>query len=51
MLIEKIDPISKEIKKLLNDEKYLDNVLFEGAQKANKIAYLKIKEIKQLIGF
>ena len=23
-LIEKIEPISKEIKKLLNDEKYLD---------------------------
>tara|TARA_Y100000590_G_scaffold440132_1_gene565161 strand:+ start:53 stop:1054 length:1002 start_codon:yes stop_codon:yes gene_type:complete len=51
LLIEKIDPISKEIKKLLNDEKYLDNILFEGSQKADKIASAKIKEIKQLIGF
>ena len=51
LLVEKIDPISKEIKKLLNDEKYLDNILFEGSQKADKVASKKIKEIKQLIGF
>jgi len=51
LLVEKIVPISKEIKKLLNDEKYLDNILFEGSQKANEIASAKIKEIKQLIGF
>jgi tryptophanyl-tRNA synthetase len=51
LLVEKIDPISKEIKKLLNDEKYLDNILFEGSQKADEIASVKIKEIKQLIGF
>ena len=51
LLVEKIDPISKEIKKLLNDEKYLDNILFDGSQKADKIASKKIKEIKQLIGF
>jgi tryptophanyl-tRNA synthetase len=51
LLVEKIDPISKEIKKLLNDEKYLDNILFDGSQKADKVASKKIKEIKQLIGF
>ena len=51
LLVEKIDPISKEIKKLLNDEKHLDNILFDGSQKADKIASKKIKEIKQLIGF
>ena len=51
LLVEKIDPISKEIKKLLNDEKYLDNILFDGSQKADKIASKKIKKIKQLIGF
>ena len=30
VLIEKIDPISKEIKKLIKDEMYLDEILFNG---------------------
>jgi tryptophanyl-tRNA synthetase len=51
LLIDKIKPISQEIKKLLDDEKYLDNVLLEGSQKANIIASKKIKEIKHLLGF
>ena len=50
-LIETIDPISREIKKLLNDENYLDKILLEGSNKANKIASKKIKEIKDLVGF
>ena len=50
-LIEVIDPISREIKKLLNDENYLDKILLEGSDKANKIASKKIKEIKDLVGF
>jgi len=50
-LIETIDPISREIKKLLNDENYLDKILLEGSHKANKIASKKIKEIKGLVGF
>ena len=51
LLIEKIIPISKEIKRLLNDERYLDTILLEGSKKADKIASKKIKEIRQLIGF
>ena len=51
LLIEKLVPVSKEIKKLLNDEKYLDSILFEGSQKADKLASKKIKKIKELIGF
>ncbi|MDC1200540.1 tryptophan--tRNA ligase [Pelagibacteraceae bacterium] len=50
-LIETIDPISKEIKKLLNDKNYLDKILLEGSDKANKIASKKIREIKDLVGF
>ena len=50
-LTETIEPISKEIKKLLNDEKYLDTILLEGSVKADKIASKKIKEIKELVGF
>jgi tryptophanyl-tRNA synthetase len=50
LLVEKISPISKEIKRLLNDAKYLDNILLEGSQKADKMASIKIKEIKKIIG-
>jgi len=50
-LIEKIEPISKEVKKLLSDEKYLDEILLNGSNKADIIAVKKIKEIKELVGF
>ena len=50
LLVEKISPISKEIKRLLNDAKYLDNILLGGSQKADRIASIKIKEIKKIIG-
>jgi tryptophanyl-tRNA synthetase len=51
LLVEKIVPVSKEIKKLLNDKNYLDQILFEGSQKANNLASKKIKQIKELVGF
>ena len=51
VLIERIEPISKEIKKLLEDQKFLDSVLLEGSDKADKIASKKMKEIKELVGF
>ncbi|MDB4231434.1 tryptophan--tRNA ligase [Candidatus Pelagibacter sp.] len=51
VLIERIAPISKEIKKLLEDQKFLDSVLLEGSDKADKIASKKIKEMKELVGF
>ena len=41
----------RKLKKLLNDEKYLDTILLEGSDKADKIASKKIKEIKELVGF
>ncbi|MDB9773088.1 tryptophan--tRNA ligase [Candidatus Pelagibacter sp.] len=51
VLIERIEPISKEIKKLLEDQKFLDSVLLEGSDKADKIASKKMKEMKKLVGF
>jgi tryptophanyl-tRNA synthetase len=51
VLIDKIEPISQEIKKLLDDVKYLDTILLEGSEKAEKIASKKIKKIKELVGF
>jgi tryptophanyl-tRNA synthetase len=51
VLIERIEPISKEIKKLLEDQRFLDSVLLEGSDKADKIASKKMKEMKELVGF
>ena len=51
IIIEKIEPISKEIKRLLKDERYLDSILLEGSKKADRIASKKIIEIKELVGF
>ncbi len=51
ILSSKIIPISNEIKKLINDEKYLDKILLDGANKAEQIAGKKIDEMKEIIGF
>ena len=51
VLVDKIQPISEEIKKLLNDKLYLDNILLEGVERANIIASKKIKKIKEIVGF
>jgi len=51
VLIDRIQPISLEIKKLLNDKSYLDNMLLEGVERADKIASQKINKIKEIVGF
>ena len=51
VLVEKIYPISNEIKKLLKDEKYIDNILKTGSIEAEKIARKKVNDIKQKVGF
>jgi len=51
VLVEKIIPISNEIKKLLNEKKYLDTILLEGFEKAGKIASKKVKKIHDIVGF
>ncbi len=50
-LLDKIYPISIEIKKLINEENYIDKILVEGSEKANVIASKKIKKIHEIVGF
>ncbi len=50
-LVNKIEPISNEIKKLLGDKNFLDKILLDGVEKANNIASKKIKRIKEIVGF
>ena len=51
VLVDKIIPISVEIKKLLQDSNYLDEILLNGSKKADKIASQKMKKIHEIIGF
>jgi tryptophanyl-tRNA synthetase len=51
VLVEKINPISVEIKKLIDDKVFLDKILLDGYKKANNIASKKIKKMQEIIGF
>ena len=51
IVAEKILPISNEINKLQKDPKFIDDVLHEGAEKADKIVRKKVEEMKKIIGF
>ena len=51
VLVDKICPISTEIKKLLKESSYLDKLLEEGCVKANEIASKKIEKIHEIMGF
>ena len=49
-IIERICPIGSEIKKLLKDESYLNDILEKGAKKADLIAKTNLKEIYEIVG-
>tara|TARA_Y100001935_G_C17212816_1_gene461014 strand:+ start:50 stop:730 length:681 start_codon:yes stop_codon:yes gene_type:complete len=51
ILIEQIEPISKEIKKLMKEKSYLDKILLDGSSRASKFASQKIKKIHETMGF
>ena len=49
-LIERICPIGNEIRKLLQDQSYLNEILEKGSEKADLIAKNNLKEIYEIIG-
>ncbi len=51
VLVEKIDPISSEIKRLTKDKSFLDKILSEGQKKANDFASKKLKKMQEIVGF
>ena len=51
IIVTKMSPISKEIKKLLSDKNYLDQILKDGSEKAQDISSKKVKKIKEIVGF
>ena len=51
VMVDKIEPLTIEIKKLLNDRSYIEQILKDGSKKASEIASKKIKEIHKIVGF
>ena len=51
VIVDKIIPISNEIKKLLKEKNFLDEILKKGHQKADNIASEKLKKIHEIVGF
>ena len=50
LLIGQITPVGDEIKKLLADKSYLEQILKKGSEKANIIAEENLKNIREKIG-
>jgi tryptophanyl-tRNA synthetase len=51
VLVERITPISSEIKKLSSEIDYLDKILLNGQKKANEFASNKLKKMHEIVGF
>ena len=51
LLVEKIYPVSQKMKKIQKDTEFIDGVLKEGAEKADRIASKKVEEMKKIVGF
>ena len=51
LAIETLNPISFEMRKLLNDPKEIDKILRNGSYNAREIAEPVIKQVKELVGF
>ena len=51
IIVTKLSPISKEIKKLLSDKNYIDQILKDGSEKAQDISSKKVEKIKEIVGF
>jgi tryptophanyl-tRNA synthetase len=50
-LIEKVCPIGNEITKLMQDKKYLNQIMYEGAMKAREKSAIVLKDVYDIIGF
>ena len=51
ILISELEPINKEIKKLLDQEAYIVEVLREGSEKADEISRPILEKTREIVGF
>lgn len=46
-----LEPITGEMRRLMNDPAYIDNILKNGAEKANAVAQDVLAQVKDMVGF
>ena len=51
MLVDKLEPIGKEINKLMKDKVYLDEIMLDGKNKATTVADSVLSSVYEIIGF
>ncbi|MDC3067908.1 tryptophan--tRNA ligase [Paracoccaceae bacterium] len=51
ILISELEPINNEIKKLMDDETYIVQILREGSQRADEISRPILEKTREIIGF
>ena len=51
LCVDKITPIGNEMRKLMNDMKYLDSILESGKDKASAVAKPVLRQVYEIIGF
>lgn len=51
LAIEQLSPITSLMRELLKDVSYIEAVLKDGAEKANKIAQKTLKQAQEMVGF
>ena len=51
ILISELEPINKEIKKLLDQETYIVQILREGSERANEISRPVLEKTREIVGF
>jgi len=49
--VDILGPITEEMARLMADKTYLDNILREGADKADKVASPILREVQDIVGF
>jgi tryptophanyl-tRNA synthetase len=50
LAVEKLVPIGNELKRLMQDQAYIDAVLADGAQRAREIASETMNSVKDVVG-
>ena len=51
ILISELEPINKEIKKLLDDETYIIQILRKGSERADNISRPILEKARKIVGF
>ncbi|KEC54054.1 tryptophan--tRNA ligase [Bartonella koehlerae] len=50
LAVEKLAPITQELRRLHQESKYIDSVLHDGAQRASALAEKNMKKIREIVG-